>query len=76
MNSELASNDIRQAIDEAVGRYYNNPVRQGATHVDGFGCYYKHELGAWYRKAPFDNLWRVSVVVDNEVFDVLGLRKL
>ena len=36
MNSELAGNDIRQAIDEAVKRYYNSPIKMGATHIDKF----------------------------------------
>ena len=54
MNSELASNDIRQAIDEAVGRYYNNPIRQGATHVDGWGDHFKKVRDIWYRLCPFD----------------------
>ena len=75
MNSELAGNDIRQAIDEAVRRYHNSPVKLGATHIDKFDNYYKYDE-RWYVLSPFDNLWRVSVVVDNEVFDVLGLRRL
>ncbi|MCH2192426.1 MAG: hypothetical protein MK188_16090 [Gammaproteobacteria bacterium] len=76
MNSELANNDIRQAIDEAVGRYYNNPVRQGATHVDGFGCYYKHELGAWYRKAPQDKRWNGIWEISESQLSQLGVEKL
>lgn len=74
MNSELASNDIRQAIDEAVRRYYT-PHPKGATHIDKFDNYYKYDE-RWYVLHPFDNKWRISVVIDNEVFDVLGLRKL
>ncbi len=75
MNSELAGNDIRQAIDEAVKRYYNSPIKMGATHIDKFDNYYKYDK-RWYVLSPFDNLWRVGVVIDNELIDVLGLRRL
>lgn len=74
MNSNLSTNDIRPAIDAAIRRYHT-PYPKGATHIDKFDNYYKYDE-RWYVLSPFDNLWRVSVVIDNEVFDVLGLRKL
>jgi hypothetical protein len=74
MNSELATNDIRRAIDEAIMRHHS-PHPKGATHIDRFGNYWKYDE-RWYALSPFDFAWRAGVVIDNEVIDVLGLREL
>lgn len=75
MNSSIATNDIRRAIDEAVRRYYT-PHPEGATHIDGFGCYYKYELGAWYRKAPQDKRWNGIWEISESQLRQLGVEKL
>lgn len=71
MNSELASNDIRQAIDEAVRRYHT-PHPKGATHIDKFDNYYKYDEGYY----PLSYRWRGTMKVDDEVIKILELREL
>lgn len=71
MNSELASNDIRQAIDEAVRRYHT-PHPKGATHIDKFGNHYMYDKGYY----PLSYWWRGTVAIDEEVIEALGLKEL
>lgn len=74
MNSELAGNDIRKAIDEAVRRYHT-PHPKGATHIDKFDSYYKYDERL-YVLSPFDNTWYGIMAIAYEAIEALGLRKL
>lgn len=76
MNSELASNEIRQAIDEAIRRYHT-PHPVGATHIDRFNNYYKLDFGTWYKKRPFDKFWEgIWWVMTDDQYKALGIEKL
>jgi len=74
MNSELASNDIRQAIDEAVRRYHT-PHPKGATHIDKFDNYYKYDE-RWYVLSPFDSTWHGIMAIADEAIEALELKEL
>lgn len=76
MDSELASNDIRQAIDEAVRRYYDNKPPKGATHKLWTGCYYRCCYGSWQLWSPLSNQWGAIGLSGAVSAEEIGLEKL
>ena len=76
MNINISINDIRRAIDEAIGRYHDNKPPKGATHKLWTGCYYRCCFGSWQLWSPFSSQWRAIGLSSAISAEGIGLEKL